>query len=321
MKRFIRSCVISLLSLTFFSGVCLLHAQPYPNRPIQLVIAGAPGDGIDISARAAAEELTKILKVPVLPLNKPGGAGTVAADFAAKSPKDGYTLHYGSSQGTIIGPALRPSETPFNPVRDFGFLGLHVYFPIVISVQADAPWKKLSDVVEYAKKNPGSFRCGTVGGIHLQLETVKAATGTDIAQVPFKGGSQAITALLGGHIESTFLAVSISHPHYESGKLRGILLDTGVPSLPEIPTWAQLGYKQSLHPSWFGFLAPAGIPEEAEKVLIPAVERVVKNPELSAKLQKLWFVPTYLSPSDFQRLHRTNYEDALVQFKRLGATQ
>ena len=321
MKRFIWWCVFSLLFLTFSSGVCLLHAQPYPNRPIQLVIAGAPGDGIDISARAAAEELSKILKVPVLPLNKPGGAGTVAADFAAKSPKDGYTLHYGSSQGTIIGPALRPKETPFDPIHDLEPLGMHVFFPIVISVQADAPWKTFSDVIDYAKKNPGSFRCGTVGGIHLQLETIKFVTGVDIAQVPFKGGSQAITALLGGHIESTFLAVSISHPHYESGKLRGVLLDTRVPSLPEIPTWAQLGYKQNLHPSWFGFLAPAGIPEEAKKVLVPAIEKTVKDPDLSVKLQKLWYVPNYLSPAEFQRLHRTNYEDAMVQFKRLGATQ
>lgn len=321
MKRFIGSSVISLLSLTFFSGVCQLHAQPYPNRPIQLVIAGAPGDGIDIAARVAAEELTKLLKVQVLCLNKPGGAGTVAADFAAKSPKDGYTLHYGSSQGTIIGPALRPAETPFNPVRDFDFLGFHVFFPIVISVQADAPWKKLSDVVEYAKKNPGSFRCGTVGGIHLQLETVKAATAADIAQVPFKGGLQAITALLGGHIESTFLAVSISYPHYESGKLRGILLDEKVPALPEIPSWGQLGYKENLHTSWFGFLAPAGIPEAAKKVLIPAIEKTVKNPELSAKLQKMWFIPRYMPPAEFQRMHKTDYDDAVVQFKRLGATQ
>jgi tripartite-type tricarboxylate transporter receptor subunit TctC len=321
MKR--RVLVLGLFSifLTLSLGISGLSAQGYPSRPIQLVIAGAPGDGIDIAARTAAEELSKILKVPVIPLNKPGGAGTVAADFAAKSNKDGYTLHYGSSQGLIIGPSLRPKDTPYDPLRDFEHLGMHVFFPIVISVQADAPWKKFSDVIEYARKNPGKFRCGTVGGIHLQLETIKFTTGVDITQVPFKGGSQAITALLGGHIESTFLAMSISHPHYESGKLRGVLLDTRVPDLPDIPTWAQLGYKQNLHPSWFGFLAPAGIPEEAKKILIPAVERTVKHPEVSSKLQKMWFVPHYLSPEEFQRLHKTNYEDALVQFKRLGATQ
>jgi tripartite-type tricarboxylate transporter receptor subunit TctC len=313
-------CLLSI-AFTMSRGSSGLLAQTYPNRSIQLVIAGAPGDGIDIAARMAADELTKLLKVPVIPLNKPGGAGTVAADFAAKSPKDGYTLHYGSSQGTIIGPALRPSETPFNPVRDFDFLGLHVFFPIVISVQADAPWKKFSEVIDYAKKNPGKFRCGTVGGIHLQLETVKATTGVDIAQVPFKGSTQAITALLGGHIESTFLAVSISYPHYESGKLRGILLDEKVPSLPDIPSWAQLGYKENLHSSWFGFLVPAGIPEEAKRVLIPAIEKTVKNPEVSAKLQKLWFIPYYMPPAEFQHMHKVDYDDAVVQFKRLGATQ
>jgi tripartite-type tricarboxylate transporter receptor subunit TctC len=321
MKR--SSIILGLLSIVFL--ICVssssLFAQAYPSRPIQLVIAGAPGDAIDIAARAAADELTKLLKVPVVPVNKPGGAGTVAADYAAKSAKDGYTLHYGSSQGTIIGPTMRPSETPFNPVKDFDFLGLHVFFPIVIAVQADAPWKNLSDVVDYAKKNPGKFRCGTVGGIHLQLETVKSVTGTDITQIPFKGGTQALTALLGGHIESTFLAVSISYPHFETGKLRGVLLDIKVPKLPDIPSWGQLGYKDNLHSSWFGFLAPAGIPAEAKKVLVPAIEKVVKNPEISARLQNFWFIPHYMPPAEFQAMHKTDYDDGLIQFKRLGAGQ
>jgi tripartite-type tricarboxylate transporter receptor subunit TctC len=310
--------IFTLFLFPLIIGTSAVTAQTYPSRPIQLVIAGAPGDGIDTAGRAAAEELSKILKVPVIPLNKPGGAGTIGAAFAMNSPKDGYTLHYGSSQGLIIGPSLRPAETPYQPLRDFEHLGFHVFFPLAISVQTEAPWKTFAEFIDYARKNPGKLRCGTIGGIHLQLETVKYATGVDIAQVPFKGSSQTITALLGGHIESTFIGLTITYPHIESGKLRPLLVDEKVPQLPHVPSWAELGYKENLHTSWFGFLAPAGIPEEARKVLVPAIEKAIRNPELVARLQKFWFITRYMPPEEFRRMHKVDYDDALVQFKRLA---
>jgi len=322
MRRFI--FMVGLFMAGYVLGVVTIYAQPYPSHPIQFVIPGAPGDAVDIAARLVAEDLAKILKTPVVPINKLGGASTVGTDFAAKSKKDGYTLLYGITSGIVYSPAFSPESVPYDPIRDLEPLGLHVFFPTVISVQAEAPWKNFSEVIEYARKNPGKFRCGTlgVGSInHFQLEIIKSLTGVDITMVPFKGASPAVTALLGGHIESAFVAVTISTPHYKSGKLRGILLDQKVADLPDIPTLPQLGYKRDLPPTYFALFAPAGIPEEAKKVLIPVIEKAIKNPELMAKLQKMWFIPHYRSPEELKHLMSEDYENARAMVKKMGVTK
>jgi tripartite-type tricarboxylate transporter receptor subunit TctC len=242
----------------------------------------------------------------------------------AKSKKDGYTLLYGITSGVVYSPAFNPETTPYDPIRDLEPLGLHVFFPTAISVQAEAPWKNFSEVIEYAQKNPGKFRCGTlgVGSInHFQLEVIRSLTGVDITMVPFKGASPAVTALLGGHIEAAFVAVTISSPHYKSGKLRGILLDQKVADLPDIPTLPQLGYKRDLPPTYFAFFAPTGIPEEAKKVLVPAIEKATKDPELTAKLQKMFFIPHYKSPAELKNMMTEDYENAREMVKKMGVTK
>jgi tripartite-type tricarboxylate transporter receptor subunit TctC len=324
MKRYILVVGLFLSIFGLGIGVPVLHAQSYPQHPIQLVIPGAPGDASDIAARIMAEELAKILKTPVVPINKPGGASTVGADFVAKGKKDGYTILYGITSGLVYSPAFSPEEVPYNPLRDLEPLGLHVFFPDGISVQAESPWKSFPEVIDYAKKNPGKFRVGTLGlgSInHFRLEIIKSLTGTDITMIPFKGASPALTALLGGHIEAAFVAYAMSYTHYESGKLRGILADQKVPALPDIPTLSQLGYKQDLPPTYFALLGPAGIPEEAKKVLIPAIEKAAKNPELNARLQKMWFIPNYKSPAELKRLMSEDYENAVAIVKKMGVTK
>jgi tripartite-type tricarboxylate transporter receptor subunit TctC len=324
MKRFMTILGFLLLVDVVLVGTANLQAQPYPAHPIQLVIPGAPGDAVDIAARSAAEELAKILKVPIVPLNKPGGGSILGTEFAVKSKKDGYTLLYALSSGLIYNPAMNPDSVPYDPIHDLEPLGMHVNFPTVISVRADSPWKHFSEMVEYAQKNPGKFRCGTlgVGSInHFQLEIIKSITNTDINMVPFKGASPVVTAVLGGHIEAAFVAVVLSQPHYESGKLRGILLDHKVAALPDIPTLRDLGYPQDLPVSFFGFFATAGIPDEAKKVLIPAIEKAIKTPEVMTKLQKLWYITNYKSPAELRQMLTENYEKAKSIAKKMGANK
>jgi tripartite-type tricarboxylate transporter receptor subunit TctC len=192
-----------LIALGLFFGVPPIQAQPYPDHTIQVVIPGAPGDALDLAGRVAIEELEKILKVPVVVINKPGGGASVGTDFVAKAKKDGYTLLYSNSSGLVYNPAFSPEETPYQTLRDFDPLALHVTFPDGIWVRTDSPWKNLAEVVEYSKKNPGKFRCGTlgVGSInHFRIEIVKSVTGADITMIPFKGAMPALTALLGGHL-------------------------------------------------------------------------------------------------------------------------
>ncbi len=301
-----------------------VEAQPYPNHPIQLVISGAPGDAVDISGRMMAEELTKILKTSVVVLNKPGAGASIGVDFVAKSRKDGYTILYTPSSGVIYNPAFNPDATPYDTLRDLEPLGMHVSFPDAIWIKSESPWKNFGEVLDFIKKNPGKFRCGTmgVGSInHFRLEIIKSLTGVEISMVPFKGASPALTALLGGHIESCFTSVPATIQHYKSGTLRSILLDQKFAEMPEVPTLQQLGYKRGLPLTFFAFFAPAGIPGEAKNVLVSAIEKAASNPEVLAKLQKIWFIPTYKPPAELRQILAEDIESARQLVKQMGVTK
>jgi tripartite-type tricarboxylate transporter receptor subunit TctC len=184
MRRFV--LIVGLFSIVYALsfGAPTLQAQPYPSHPIQIIIPGAPAG--DIGARLLIEELTKILKTPIVSVNKPGGAATIGTD-AAKSKKDGYTLLYGMTAGLVYSPSFNPESVPYDPLKDLEPLGFHAFFPAVFSIQNEAPWKNFSEVIEDAKKNPGKFRCGTlgVGSInHLQLGIIQSLTGAEITMVP-----------------------------------------------------------------------------------------------------------------------------------------
>ena len=295
------------------------QAQSYPSQTIQLVIPAAPGDGGDIAARLLIEELVKILKVPVVPVNKPGAAAAVGTEFVAKSRKDGYTLLYGITAGTVYSPAQ--TETPYDPIRDLDCLGFTMFFPCLFSVQAESPWKSFKEVVDYAKKNPGQFRCSTlgVGSINdLQIDMIKAATKVDISKIPFKGATPAVTGLLGGHVEATFIARPVTEAHHKSGKLRALLVDRKLADLPEVPTLKELGYDLELPSPWAGIYGPAGMPDEAKKVLVPAIEKAMKSPEIDAKLKELFFLPSYMPPAEQRKLQIKDYENAKAMFKAAG---
>ena len=301
-----------------------LQAEQYPSHPIQLVIPAAPGDGGDIAGRLIAEELTKILKTSVVPVNKPGAAAAVGTDFVVKSKKDGYTLLYGITAGTVYSPALSGENSPYDPIRDLEPLGFQMFFPCVFCVQSESPWKTFPEVVQYSKKNPGKFRMSTlgVGSInHFQLEIIKALTGADITMIPFKGASPAVTGLLGGHVEATFVARPVLEPHRVAGKVRGILLDRKVADLPEIPTLRELGYNRDLPSPWAGVYAPAGVPEEVKKILVPAIEQAIKAPEIMSKMQQMWFLPGYKPPAEHRQLLIEDYETARGLAKKIESAK
>jgi len=311
-----------VLTLLSFSGVSL-QAQTYPDHPIQLVIPMTPGDMTDLTGRALASELTKLLKTSVIPINKAGAGASMGADFVAKARKDGYTILYANSN-IYYAHAMDPENVSCNPLQDLDALCLAVSLPIIVVVQGESPWKTMQEFVDHMKQNPGKVRVSTtgVGGVgHFNHEVIRLETKTDSTMIPYKGASPALTALLGGHIEAAFVAYAMVYPHYESGKLRGILADQKVAALPDIPTLTQLGYKQDLPPTYFGFAAPAGIPEEARKVLVPAIEKASRNPELAEKLKKIWFIPDYKSPAEFKQLVTRDYENACAIVKKMEVSK
>lgn len=294
-KRAILWTIVSfLLSLTPH-----LYAQSYPQSAINLVIPLAPGDATDVAARTMAEELSKLLKVPIVPVNKPGAGGTLGTDSAVKAKKDGYTILISNNAALIVNRVLTPEFVAYDPFKDLTPLGLAMRTPILLAVRQDAPYKNFSEMVEFAKKNPGKVRVGTVGAGsvgHFTVEIVNSLTGAGLTMVPFKGAGPGVNALLGGHVEGVALALGVLSSHLRSGAMRGIVMSSKVPEFPEIPTLPQLGYRQNLLGVWSGFFAPAGVPAEVTKVLIPAVEKAAKDPGIASKLAGLGMVQDYAPP-------------------------
>ena len=323
MKRHIFLLGFVFVALGWLSGASPIQAQPYPDRSIQLVIPGAPGDALDIAGRLLIEKLEKILKVSIVPVNKPGAAGTLGTDYVIRSKKDGYTLLYGNTSAVIYNPAFNPESVPYHPLHDLDPLALHVSFPDAISVQAGAPWKNFSDFIDYARKNPGQLRVGTLGvgsSNHVRLEIIKSITGVDITMVPFKGAMPALTALLGGHVDAAFVALALSDPHFKSGKLKGILLDQKVAG-QEIPTLQDLGYSRGLPLTFLAIFSAVGIPEDAKKVLVPAIQKAINDPDLVSKLQNMWIVTKYRSPGELKQIMSEDYENARQIVKQMGVAK
>ena len=300
------------------------QAQPYPNRSIQLIIPIPAGGGGDVNARLLLEDLGKTLGTQVVAVNKPGAADTVGTDATAKSKKDGYTIGYTSSAALVYARMINPENVHYDPIKDFDHLGLHVFFPLAIAVQESSPWKTLGELIDYAKKNPGKIRVSTPGlgsTAHFNLELIQSLTGAQLTHIPFKGGEAVITALLGGHVEATFDAVGKIIPHAEAGKLRVLLLSKKYSLLPNVPTMTELGFKQDLLSAWFAWIAPAGIPEEAKKVLIPAVEKSIKDPELRSKIENRGYIVDYKSPAELRKIIASDYETARVLAAKVGLSK
>jgi tripartite-type tricarboxylate transporter receptor subunit TctC len=299
---------------------CVSFAQRYPDRPIQLVIPNVPGSSMDLGARMIASELEKSLGTKIIPNNRPGAGTVMGTDLVVRSKKDGYTLLYGDfSSALIVAPILNPEVVHYDPAKDVEPLGLHFLFPNVFTVRAESPWKTFRELIDYAKKEPRKVRVSTmgVGSLpHFLLEMIQATTGTQFNHVPFEGGESVITAVLGGHVEATFQALVRVKSHVDAGKMRILLTNNKMPAFPEIPTITELGYKQSLPIAGFGLYAPAGIPEEAKSVLVPAIEKAVKNTK--PKVDQLFGVIDYKTPSEQRKMWEEEYKKIYEVATKIG---
>jgi tripartite-type tricarboxylate transporter receptor subunit TctC len=291
----------------------------YPDRPIQIIIPYPPGGQGDMACRMLIEELEKILGTKIIPSNKPGAATVLGASAAIRSKKDGYTLFYSSSSPVIYAPIANPEVVHYDPAKDLEPLGFHFLLPTVVGVKADAPWKTFADFVDYAKNNPGKIRITSVGvgsSTHFAIELLQSITGIKLTHVPFEGGESVITAVLGRHVEATLDGYGKLKPHVEAGRMRILLIDPKLPSHPEIPTLTQLGYKQSLPATWFALWAPAGIPEEAKKVLLPAVEKAVKATK--TRLENQGHICESKSLAELKKLKEEEYKQIYDTAIRIG---
>jgi tripartite-type tricarboxylate transporter receptor subunit TctC len=312
--------IVALLTLGVFIGMpSSSSAAGYPDHPIQLIIPYVAGATGDITARMLAEELEKNINGKIVPNNRPGAGTVLGADATARAKKDGYTLFYGGASPMIYAPIANPEVVKYDPSKDFDPIGFHYFFPTVIGVKADAPWKNFNEFIDYAKKNPGKIRMTSIGvgsSTHFAIEMLSSITGAKFTHVPFEGGETVITAVLGGHVEATLDGFGKLKPHVEAGRMRILLVDPKKPDYPNIPTLMELGYKQNLPATWFALWGPAGLPDDVKKVLIPATEKAVKATK--PRIDALGSLCDYKSPADLKKLRDDEYKQMYEIAVKIG---
>lgn len=303
--------VFILFGLSAILGLALQptggQALEYPNRPIQFVVGTAAGGPADSAARIIADESSKILKNPVVVLNKPGASGTISAATVAGSKPDGYTILVGMTMSLSAGFALL-SDVRYK-LSDFEPVARHIIFPFVIAAKSEAPWKSLKEFLEDARRNPDKFKSGSDGGgTSLGWEAVISPSNVKVAHVIFKGAAPNFTALLGGHVDICATTLTPLVPQLEAKQIRLLATSSKMKEYPDVPTFTELGFPDAARDFWNGFLAPAKTPQPIVGSLSETIKKSLDNPTISERLLKIGVLPSYQGPKEFGEFLQKEYD-------------
>ena len=292
----------------------------YPNRQIDFVIPYDPGGSVDIQSRVYIEAIKSILKVTVVPVNKPGAGGSIGLANIANAKPDGYTIGAGSFGAMVISPIVEP-KLPYKR-SELTLIAKTVNFPIGIFVKPDAPWKTLKEFADYAKANPGKIRAavgGPTGAPALMLEAFKiAAGGLDIINIPSKGGASMATAILGGHVEICSDPVASEINLLKAGRVRALAISDKFAGLPQLPTFDEAGFPGVNISSWVAVVAPKGLPKQIQDKLAAAFEQAAKNPALIEQLHREAMNADFMGPEAFAKRLATEDATVLAIAKKVG---
>ena len=278
----------ALLAAMALTVAALAHAQPFPSKPIRVVVPFPPGGAVDFFARVVQGPLSENLGVPVIIENKAGASGMIGAEFVAKAPADGYTLLLGNIASLAINVGVYPRMS-YDPVRDFTPIVRTVDVNYVLVVHPAQSARTLADLIASAKANPGQLAYGSAGSgslPHLATELMKAQAGIDLVHVPYKGGGPMVTDLLGGSVQVVIGDQANLMPHVTAGKLRALAVagPQRSPNAPGVPTIAESGLPGFDATAWQGVVGPAGMPPNTVRRLNEAFNKVMALPDTRAKL-------------------------------------
>lgn len=278
-----------VLVLGIFTNAAI--GQQFPDKPVRFVVGFSPGGGTDLMARLIGHKLSEWWGQQVVVENRVGAAGTVGADYVAKSTPDGYTLLLGSVNQNAIAPAVYP-KLPFNQLKDFSPVVYVGYSAMVLSVHPSLPVKSVKELIALAKARPGQLTCasaGTGSAHHLALEMFMGTTGVKITHVPYKGSGQSINDLLGGQVDMAFDVLPPTLQYIKLGRLRALGITTLKRSskVPDIPTLDELGLKGFELLNWYGFFAPAGTPKNVVAKLNADINKALQEPSVSKRLDEV----------------------------------
>jgi tripartite-type tricarboxylate transporter receptor subunit TctC len=282
-------------------GLTPAVAQTYPVKPIKMIVPYTPGSPVDVLARVVTQHVSARLGQTIVIDNRPGAGTTIGTKVAANADPDGYTILIGATSFTIAA-TLYP-HLDYDPIKSFTPVAMLAVSPQMLVIAPSVPAKTVPEFVAYAKANPGKLNFGYGLGTlpHILGEAFKTATGIDIASIPYRGGAQAITDMLGGRIQMNFGTQSTLLPLIRDGKVRplAVTTETRAKDLPEVPTMAESGLPQLSLAFSAGILAPAGTPAAIVAKLNAEINEAMKSPELAASMAKLGFEPQFWSPQDY----------------------
>ena len=314
------------LSLALASAAAIAQSGPYPNRPIRVIVPYSPGTGSDVLARTLGKEISDKAGQPVVIENRDGGGSLVGTLAVAKAPADGYTLLIAANPFVIVpSQHLKP---PYDPLKDFVPVAKVAIIPLVLAASPTVPISNVKELVAYAKANPGklSYASSGPGTISQQeMELFKQAAGLDIVEVGYKSTGQAMTDVVGGQIALFPAVVPLVLPHIKSGRVRALgLFDTQrSPLLPEIPLMAEelgvSGYTPT--PVWYGFMAPAGTPPEAVKILNGLFHGAMQTAEVKERLGGMGAQANTPTNEQFTAQLKAELEKAAKVAKMLGTAK
>src|SRR5581483_8082576 len=294
-----RFCVCLVLLLATGS----LFAQPYPSKPIRLIVPFGTGGSNDIVARLLAPKLSETLGQPVVVENRPGAGGMVGTDAVVKSAPDGYTLMIGATSTIAANVGLYPKRN-FDPVRDLTPLTEIADGAVLMAVPASSPAKTVKEFVELARTSPGKLNYGTSGkgsSMHLMGELFKMTAHVDMVHVPYKAGGPAIADLATDRVQLVYSDLAALLPFVRSGQVRALAVTTPKRSalLPDLPTMAEAGLPGCEATSWYGILGPAGLPRDITMKLNGELARIVHSPDTKERFATLGTEPVTGTPEQF----------------------
>jgi tripartite-type tricarboxylate transporter receptor subunit TctC len=302
MLKIVRVKRLALL-VFLLAAAPLAAAQAWPAKPVRILVPFAPGGTADTLGRLAAAKLAESLKESFIVENRPGAGGTIASEMVAKAAPDGYTLLVSGVASHAIAPAL-PRGVPYDPVKDFTHIALFGGPPAVLVVHPGVSAKTLAELVRLLKENPNKYSYGSPGnGTHGQLvaELFKQLAGVQMQHVPYKGGAAAMADLMAGHIPVASNTLTSAAGQIQSGRARALAISTAnrLPDYPDVPTYAELGYKELVATIWFSLSGPANLPAPIVERLNAEVRRGLDSPEARQRLRPEGIEPGRLSPREF----------------------
>ena len=295
--------ILSSVALLAFTVPAQAQSADYPAKPIRIVVAYTPAGATDLLARTVGQKLTDAWGQPVIIDNRPGANGNIGTEYAAKATADGYTLLMVTAGTHGINPSLY-RKLGFDAVKDFAPVSLVAMVPNIFVVNNAVPAKDLKEFIAYAKANQGKLNYGSPGNgstAHLSMELFKTMTGVQMLHIPYKGSAGVLADVIGGQIIATMDNMPPYVPQVKAGKIRALAVSTPrrSPAVPDVPTVAEAGVPGYDSGAWFGLVAPANTPKDIVNKLSRETARILKLPDVSARLADLGAEPVGGTPEQF----------------------